>query len=86
MSNAKIINDTLKDVVLLGARNYKVKPSTGYAFKNMYHHASELANSLSNLKNLKELNVKNAKAPTGRFAFYDSLLLHILKTSLKMGR
>jgi lycopene beta-cyclase len=86
MSNAEIKNDTLKDVVLLGARNYKVKPSTGYAFKNMYHHASELVNSISNLKNPKELNVEHAKAPTGRFAFYDSLLLHILKNKPQNGK
>jgi lycopene beta-cyclase len=86
MSNAEIKNDTLKDVVLLGARNYKVKPSTGYAFKNMYHHASELVNSISNLKNSKELNVEHAKAPTGRFAFYDSLLLHILKNKPQNGK
>ncbi len=86
MSNAKIINDTLKDVVLLGARNYKVKPSTGYAFKNMYHHASELVNSISNLKTPKELKVEHAKVPTGRFAFYDSLLLHILKNKPQNGK
>ena len=86
MSNAEIRNDTLKDVVLLGARNYKVKPSTGYAFKNMYHHASELVNSISNLKTPKELNVEHAKAPTGRFAFYDSLLLHILKNKPQNGK
>ena len=86
MSNAEIRNDKLKDVVLLGARNYKVKPSTGYAFKNMYLHASELVNFMTNLKNPKELNVELAEASKGRFAFYDSLLLHILKTKPKNGK
>ena len=83
MSNAKIINDEFKDVELLGARSYKVKPSTGYAFKNMYLDASEVVNSLINQK---AQNATKAKAPTGRFAFYDSLLLHILQHKPHKGK
>ena len=86
MSNAEIITNKLKDVVLLGARNYKVKPSTGYAFKNMYLHASELADSLVKIKKTKVLSLETSKVKKGRFAFYDSLLLHILKNKPKNGK
>ena len=86
MSNAEIINKKLKDVVLLGARNYKVKPSTGYAFKNMYLDASALANSLMNIKKTKEQNIEQGKVKKDRFAFYDSLLLHILKNKPQKGK
>jgi len=85
MSNAKIINDQIKDVVSLGARNYKVKPSTGYAFKNMYFQACELADSLTNSKKTKE-NVQHEKASRGRFAFYDALLLRILQHNPQWGK
>ena len=40
MSTCKIENEIIEDVELIGAKNYKVKPSTGYAFKNMYYHAN----------------------------------------------
>jgi lycopene beta-cyclase len=86
MSNAEIINDDLKNVILLGARNYKIKPSTGYAFKNMYLHASEQVKIIANLDTPKELNVELPKASKGRFAFYDSLLLHILKDKPHKGK
>ena len=68
MSNAKIINDQIKDVVSLGARNYKVKPSTGYAFKNMYFQACELADSLTNSKKTEE-NVQHEKHREGALPF-----------------
>lgn len=86
MSNAKIINEKLKDVVSLGARNYKVKPSTGYAFKNMYEQARELVDDLINFNETKELNVQHVNALQGRFAFYDSLLLHILQHKPHTGK
>ena len=86
MSNAEIINNKHKDVVLLGARNYKVKPSTGYAFKNMYLDASKLVDSLMNINKAKELNLEHSKVKKGRFAFYDSLLLHILKNKPQNGK
>ena len=85
MSNAKIINEKLKDVVSLGARNYKVKPSTGYAFKNMYEQARELVDVI-NFNETKELNVQHVNALQGRFAFYDSLLLHILQHKPHTGK
>jgi lycopene beta-cyclase len=85
MSNAQIINENLKDVVSLGARNYKVKPSTGYAFKNMYDQACELVDVL-NFKEAKVLNVQHVNALQGRFAFYDSLLLHILQHKPHRGK
>lgn len=85
MSNAEIINENLKDVVLLGARNYKVKPSTGYAFKNMYDQACELVDIL-NIKDAEKLNIQHVNALQGRFAFYDSLLLHILQHKPHRGK
>jgi len=88
MSNAEIIPQDLTGISLLGARNYSVKPSTGYAFKNMYRQAADIANSLvqSNEKTLDKLNNTHKKNSSGRFAFYDSLLLWILKNKPESGK
>lgn len=86
MSNCRISNEQHQDVVLLGARNYRIKPSTGYAFKNMYSHAFEIADSIEKAK--KEINFQQPKSSIikKRFAFYDSLLLLILKDKPLVGK
>lgn len=78
MSNTKIDNEYIHNTILLGSRNYKIKPSTGYAFKSMFYHAVAVADSLESVQNMDSLNINHNKANKGRFAFYDSLLLHIL--------
>ena len=59
-----------KKWVNIGTRAGNVKPSTGYAFKNMYRHAKLICNQ-------GVLNAKKLK-PNKRFLFYDQLLLIIL--------
>ena len=88
MSNAEIINQNLPGISLLGSRNYSVKPSTGYAFKNMHRHAVAIGDCLtnSNEKGLDALNNEHSKTTRGRFAFYDALLLRILKHNPELGK
>jgi Brp/Blh family beta-carotene 15,15'-monooxygenase len=73
-------------VTSLGARNYKIKPSTGYAFKSMYEHAEEVADAVQNNKATTDLNKNHAHASSGRFAFYDGLLLDLLKNRPWQGK
>lgn len=87
MSNCKITNEHHENVLLLGARNYRIKPSTGYAFKNMYNHAFEIAESIerNTTKTTKGEKLKTSFSKS-RFAFYDSLLLLILKNKPQTGK
>ncbi len=87
MSNCKIANAHHENVILLGARNYRIKPSTGYAFKNMYNHALEIAESIekNNIKTIKAEKKKTSFSKS-RFAFYDALLLLILKEKPEAGK
>ena len=59
-----------KKLVNIGTRAGNVKPSTGYAFKNMYNHSKLICND----GQLRPKKVKLNK----RFLFYDQLLLIIL--------
>ena len=56
----------IKGVIPIGTRANQVKPSTGYAFKNMYEHAKAIT--------------KNDYTPKSnfRFQFYDRILILIL--------
>jgi len=80
MSNADIITDNIPNVISIGGRSGAIKPSTGYAFKNMFKHAENIANSLQNMHQLKVTN--NAS----RFKFYDRLLLLILRNDPPSGK
>ena len=80
MSNAAILTDNISNVISIGGRSGAIKPSTGYAFKNMFKHAENIANSLQNMHQLKVTN--NA----GRFKFYDRLLLLILRNDPPSGK
>ena len=64
----KIKNE--KNWVNIGTRAGNVKPSTGYAFKNMYAHSKSICNG-------KNFN-SNRSLTNQRFLFYDQLLLIIL--------
>jgi lycopene beta-cyclase len=87
MSNCKITNEQHEHVILLGARNSQIKPSTGYAFKNMFNQAFEIAESIDNFaeKPIKKDKPKKSFSKS-RFAFYDSLLLLILKNKPQTGK
>lgn len=61
---------SVKNWINIGTRAGNVKPSTGYAFKNMYAHSKNICNSI-------DLNPKKSSA-NRRFLFYDQLLLIIL--------
>ena len=72
-------------VISTGSRAGKLKSTTGYAFKNMYTHAKELV--------LNEALNKTTNAwfglPSrggGRFAYYDFLLLFIMKFRPQWGK
>ena len=64
----------LKNVVPIGTRANKVKPSTGYAFKNMYAHSKAITNNAQ------------TKAVSPRFRLYDRLLILILALWPEKGR
>jgi lycopene beta-cyclase len=78
MSNASMDSYGSENIINLGARNYCLKPSTGYAFKNMYAQAIEIAESIHKGHLKLSTNRTHEKVSKGRFAFYDSLLLIIL--------
>ena len=67
-----------KNVVTIGSRANKVKPSTGYAFKNMFAHAERIIKD-------KDLIVVSNKHKS-RFRFYDSLLIYILSIWPHFGK
>jgi Brp/Blh family beta-carotene 15,15'-monooxygenase len=80
MSTAEISVDPLPGVIPIGGRAGAIKPSTGYAFKNMFHHAESLADSLK--KNVKPAIITESS----RFRFYDRLLLLILARKPSQGK
>jgi lycopene beta-cyclase len=80
MSTADISVEALPGVIPIGGRAGAAKPSTGYAFKNMFHHAERLADSLK--KNLTPATITESS----RFRFYDRLLLLILTRNPSQGK
>lgn len=86
MCNAPIHEEQTAGIVQLGARNYAIKSSTGYAFKNMYQHADHIAKNIQQGKSALAFNQSYARVKRGRFAFYDALLLDILKSQPHSGK
>jgi lycopene beta-cyclase len=86
MCNAPIREEQSAGIVQLGARNYTIKSSTGYAFKKMYQHAELIANNLKQGKSALTFNRSYSTVKHGRFAFYDALLLDILQSQPKSGK
>lgn len=78
MSNASLDSVESNSIINLGARNYCIKPSTGYAFKSMFGQATEIAEHIQAGQITISTNRTYKEATKGRFAFYDSLLLIIL--------
>ncbi len=80
MSTADISVESLPGVIAIGGRAGAVKPSTGYAFKNMFSHGERLADSLK--RNIKPAVITDSS----RFRFYDRLLLLILTKQPSQGK
>jgi Brp/Blh family beta-carotene 15,15'-monooxygenase len=80
MSTAAISVETIPGVIPIGGRAGAVKPSTGYAFKNMFSHGERLADSLK--RNLPPVVITDSS----RFRFYDRLLLLILSKQPSLGK
>ena len=80
MSTANISTESIPGVISIGGRAGAIKPSTGYAFKNMFTHSEKLANNLK--KGIESARINNIS----RFRFYDRLLLLILSTQPSQGK
>ena len=86
MSNGRIRSESIPGVVRLGAGNYSIKPSTGYAFKNMFYQSKVITAMLLKGESPVTLNKTHSQAFQGRFSFYDGLLLDILKKKPQQGK
>jgi lycopene beta-cyclase len=68
-----------KGIINMGASANLIKPSTGYAFKNMYDNAQRLAENIKKLDDTDTAKLIHPLKPSKkRFLFYDRLLLIIL--------
>ena len=68
-----------KGIINMGASANIIKPSTGYAFKNMYDNAQRLAENIKKLDKTDKAKLNHPLKPSKkRFLFYDRLLLIIL--------
>lgn len=81
MSTAKIERELMEGVVPIGGRSGAIKPSTGYAFKNMFQAAEHIAGLVENKKEITPM-----KIGPKRFDFYDRLLLLILFYQPMLGK
>jgi lycopene beta-cyclase len=80
MSTAAIHSESHPSIVKIGARSGAIKPSTGYAFKNMMHHAENITDSLLTDSKLV------FSSSTNRYKQYDRLLLKILSDQPHLGK
>jgi len=102
MSNTDFDLQPTEGVTLIGSRSGAIKPSTGYAFRNMFQQAETLAKRVleiappSTEKTIHHSTAHQASKSdsihtvplrgTSRFAFYDSLLLKILDQQPHWGK
>ena len=80
MSSVSIKKVDRAGLVSLGGRAGAIKPSTGYAFKNMLTHAKNISSSIKNNTPVNGIKNKN------RFKIYDLLLLDILNRTPEKGK
>ncbi len=80
MSSAVIRQNPVRGVISIGGRAGAVKPSTGYAFKNMFRQAESICTALQ-----KQVQPAVPKTPA-RFRLYDRLLLMILLRLPQLGK
>lgn len=72
-------------IISTGSRAGKLKATTGYAFKNMFNHAKALVTE-DELNKVENPWYAIPSRGGGRFAFYDFLLLFILKVKPHWGK
>lgn len=74
-------------IINMGARANLIKPSTGYAFKNMYENAQRLVENIKKIDKTGTAKLNHPLKPSKkRFLFYDRLLLIILFRSPHQGK
>jgi len=74
MSSAEITTENpSQKIIKIGARAGAIKPSTGYAFKNMIKHSEVISQAISNNSKIEIIE----RSP--RFQLYDRLLLKIIE-------
>ena len=86
MSNFNIEQNDGPGIISIGAKGGQIKPSTGYAFKNMYEQSLVLADRIENGTIHQEIPKKNTSEKPKRFAFYDAILLNILGSNPEKGK
>ncbi|MBM3428664.1 MAG: hypothetical protein FJX95_07770 [Bacteroidetes bacterium] len=87
MTNCEMSHRVRAGVTLMGARAGHLKPTTGYAFSNMYEHAADIALQIerNSYTHSEHLELKTTTTPK-RFQFYDALLLIILSKWPHQGK
>jgi lycopene beta-cyclase len=70
-----------KRVTSIGTAGGLIKPSTGYGFHRMHQHAQEIT---AQLKQSEEIGPPSS--PSGRFKFYDQILLNLLVRKPQEGQ
>lgn len=76
MCNIRPMASECLGLVPMGSGKNLIKPSTGYAFKQMQQHAIEICAHLE--QEQRPASMFQIHAPKGRYAFYDRLLLWLL--------
>ncbi len=80
MSTTQIAEKASPNRYHIGARSGAIKPSTGYAFKNMCIQAENISHNLLHHRNIEPIKRKK------RFALYDRLLLKIIEHNPQKAR
>ena len=80
MSSAEIMQEEKAGFISIGGRGGAIKPSTGYAFKNMFLQSERICLAL------KKMQTYAVEKRAGRFALYDRLLLLILSKQPSLGK
>lgn len=86
MSHSKVVRSEIPWLIHMWARNYNIKASTGYAFKNMYYHAFQIATAIKNRESIQHYNKSYTNMFSNRFWWYDWLFLDVLKYFPKDGK
>ena len=86
MSNFEIERNNESGIFPIGAKGGQIKPSTGYAFKNMYEQSLAVADSIEKGNLPPQIPSQKRRTTPKRFAFYDSILLNILDSTPERGK
>ena len=86
MSNFEIEQNDDRGIISIGAKSAQIKPSTGYAFKNMFEQSLSIADAIEKESLAQEIFPQNNNSKPKRFAFYDSILLTILNSTPRKGK